>query len=230
MKDENEMIKAIIFDLDDTLYDYSGCHEKAMESLKKYCMDRFLLTEQGFRDRYSVSKKIVKQKLGNNASSHNRMLYAQVFLELSGVKPCDNALALYDIYWNTMLKEMKTFDYVIPFFEKLSNVGIKIAVLTDLTVHIQHRKLVKLGLTNYVDVLVTSEEAGCEKPGKQMFDLVLEKLAMQPDQVIMIGDSYEKDIRGAEKEGIRSVLFRKEKAEIIVDECMRMVNDGTKRK
>jgi putative hydrolase of the HAD superfamily len=45
-----------------------------------------------------------------------------------------------------------------------------------------------------VDYLVSSEEAGAEKPDPKVFELSLEKLGLKKDEVVMIGDNYEKDI------------------------------------
>jgi putative hydrolase of the HAD superfamily len=49
---------------------------------------------------------------------------------------------------------------------------------------------------------------GIEKPNKKMFQSALEKLRLSTDQVIMIGDSIDKDISGAEEMGIKSYLVK----------------------
>ena len=61
-----------------------------------------------------------------------------------------------------------------------------------------------MGLEKQIDFLVTSEEVGCEKPNKLIFEKALEKINLENDQVIMIGDSELKDIKGAKNLGIRS--------------------------
>ena len=66
----------------------------------------------------------------------------------------------------------------------------------------QIRKLIKLG---YKDIsLVTSEEVGVEKPDEAIFYYALNKINLKPEQVIMIGDSYAKDILGATNIGIQA--------------------------
>ena len=126
-----------------------------------------------------------------------------------------------------MLDNMFPFSYVVPLFRELKKREIKIAVLTDLTAHIQHRKLKKLGIAQYIDVLVTSEEAGTEKPDLKMFKLVKEKLNMESEELLMIGDSKKKDIEGAEAAGIKGILFDENIRPKIRTICMEMIKRET---
>lgn len=224
------MIKAVVFDLDNTLYDYDECDRFAMVQLKKYCMDLFQINDDEFDQKYFLSKEITKKRLGTVGASHNRMLYAQTFLELLNEKPVSRALELYDIYWNAMLLHMKPYHYVQPLFQQLASTGIKIAVLTDLTVHIQHRKIQKLGIEGYVDAIVTSEEAGREKPDPVMFELMTKKLNLKSHQLLMIGDDVEKDITGAKAAGMHSVLFTRNRADTMQQECMKTIADKGREK
>ena len=84
-----------------------------------------------------------------------------------------------------------------------------IAIVSDMTTHIQLRKLKKLKITKYIDYLVTSEEAGSEKPHSIMFLLALNKLRLKPEEVIMVGDSLISDIEGANSVGIPTALIKK---------------------
>jgi putative hydrolase of the HAD superfamily len=208
------MIKAVVFDLDNTVYDYDACNERAMEKLKAFACDKYHISSEQFISEFDKAKHIVKKQLGDTGSSHNRMLYMQVFLEQIGRKPSEGALELYDMYWDTMLENMELYPYVLPLMEELRNRGITIAVLTDLTAHIQHRKIKKLGLAEYVEVMVTSEEAGQEKPSKIAFELVLKKLyekaKVKPEETMMIGDSKKKDVEGAITSGMKAILYQSE--------------------
>lgn len=204
-------IKAVVFDLDNTLYDYDACNQLAEKSLFEKISTEFAITEDEAEHLLKAAKKNIKNALGEDAAaSHNRLLYMQNICELAGKNPLKYAMTFYDEYWNTMLENMSLYDYVIPLMNELHSKGIKIGVLTDLTAHIQYRKLQKLRLTEKVDCLVTSEEAGAEKPSRKMFDAMLWKLGVEPGEVLMVGDSKEKDIIGAENAGIQGILFQKE--------------------
>ncbi len=223
------MIKAVMFDLDDTVYDYQSCDAAAVKKLRQHSIDNFSLCAEEFDYFYEKAKGIVKGRLYNTGASHNRLLYFQTFLELISQKPAVHALELYDVYWNKMLEDMELYDYVLPLFGKLSQQEIRIAVLTDLTAHIQHRKIKRLGIAEYIDVLVTSEEAGKEKPDKKMFTLAMEKLNLFPEQIIMIGDSFQKDVKGAEAVGIHSILYNQKNAGSILCRCMELIRDEAER-
>lgn len=204
------MYRGMIFDLDDTIYNYTECDKEASARLAGFCCARFGIREDEFKALYGKARAVVKSRLGAVAASHNRMLYMQVLLEELQEKPSGLALELYDVYWDAMLARMRPFAYVLPYFQYLRHSNIKIGILTDLTAHIQHRKLRALGIADYVNCLVTSEEAGEEKPSPRMYELMLGKLALRSEEVCMIGDSGAKDITGAEKSGIRGVLLTQE--------------------
>lgn len=201
-------IKAVIFDLDNTLYDSDHCYDLAERELFKVISEEFQITQAEAEEKFKKAKSIIKRQFGSEvASSHNRLLYMQNICEQCGRNPFLYAMRFYDVYWNSVLNNMTTFEYVNPLFDELRNMGIKIGILTDLTAHIQYRKIKQLGLSEKIDVLVTSEEAGAEKPSPIAFDLMLEKLGMKSDVVLMVGDNSSKDIKGAEARGIRALLF-----------------------
>ena len=78
-----------------------------------------------------------------------------------------------------------------------------------MTAHIQFRKLEKLSLLSFVDFVVTSEEAGCEKPEKSFYELCIEKAGCLPEECLMIGDSLEKDVLGAKTAEMQAMRFHK---------------------
>ena len=77
--------------------------------------------------------------------------------------------------------------------------------MTDMQYLYQSMKIQKMNLTHLIDFLITSEEAGKEKPNIEIFNLALLKMKLKPNDVIMIGDSYKKDIIGAKNAGIESI-------------------------
>ena len=86
---------------------------------------------------------------------------------------------------------------------------VGIGVVTNNVRHEQVEKLQFCGLDSLVDVLVTSEEVGVAKPHPAIFRTALERLSCTPDQVVMVGDSWENDIVGASQVGIRSVWLNR---------------------
>ena len=87
--------------------------------------------------------------------------------------------------------------------------GIPSAIITDLTSQIQFKKIINFRLDQYFDYIVTSEEAGCDKPAKAIYDLALNKTSYQSGLIWMIGDDPEKDTKGS-KDAINAITLEKD--------------------
>lgn len=224
------MIKAVVFDLDNTIYNYDKCHIVAMKQLEEYVCDKYGLNKVDFRKNFELAKDEVKKLLGNTGASHNRMLYMQIFLEKINQSPVEDALELYDIYWRAMLEKMTPFKYVMPLMKQLKHRKIEIGILTDLTAHIQHRKIKKLCITEYIDAIVTSEEVGAEKPSNIAFSRIIQKLHCSLEEILMIGDSQKKDIDGAINAGMRGMLFLESYKDTMDERVMEYIDGGMDKK
>ena len=197
------MFKAVIFDIDGTLYSYAANDKVAVESLCEFAANVLHVEESNFRTAYNEARRIVKEeRLKDGGARHSKVLFFQTTLEILGKNAFQYVLEMYDIYWNSFLANMKPFEGAVEFIEKLKRAGVKISLCTDMTAHIQYRKIRKLGLQNFIDFMVTSEETGQEKPAQIMFELALKKLNVNAADTAFFGDSLERDIEGAAKVGI----------------------------
>lgn len=199
--------KGILLDIDNTLYDYDKTHTKALEALIASAIELLYIDAVDLKNAYIKARKQINNNLYGSASSHNRLLYIQIMLESLNISGLSVSLELYEIYWNTFLENIEVYEGVYDFLESVQNTPI--CLLTDLTAHIQHRKIKKLHLDKYADYLVTSEEVGHEKPHPYMFLLALYKMGIKPNEICIIGDSYKKDILGASQLGIPSYWLDK---------------------
>lgn len=207
--------QAILLDLDNTVYDYNKPHNKGLSSIFFYCGKHFNFSEEEVKTAYVRGREKVHIELRETASSHNRLLYIQKMLESLEISPFKHALKLYNAYWDTFLEEMKLNDGVVDFLEKYNG---KICIVTDLTAHIQYRKIKKLNIGKYIQFIVTSEESGREKPHAYPFMLALEKLKLTNKDVFMVGDSFKKDILGALNMGIESYWLNTDKINEVYDD------------
>lgn len=196
----------ILLDIDNTIYDYESTHQLALSAIKQFFLTNFGVLESDFVHLYSQARKIIHINLSETASAHNRLLYFQKLLELIKINPLKYALTLYNLYWDTFINNIKFFDGVVELLTKYRN---NICFLTDLTADIQLKKINLLNLDQYANCIVTSEEAGKEKPHPFIFHLALEKLKIQKYDVCMIGDSYSKDIVGAINLEIKSIWLNR---------------------
>ena len=214
------MIKAVILDLDDTLYAYKPLDEEARARVREYICERLDITAQKYEEAYRFGRSETKRQLGDVAASHNRLLYFQKTLEYLSVWPLPMSLRMYEIYWGTFLEKMQLYDGAREFLDCMHEQGIKVMICTDLTAHIQHRKIEALRITGDVSCLVTSEEAGREKPAPEIFSLCLNKLKMSAEEVCCIGDSPAKDVEGAKAVGMQAILFEPDKPSVPQFESM----------
>lgn len=93
--------------------------------------------------------------------------------------------------------------------QKLKERGIRIGIGTDMTAHIQYRRLEFLNLSPYIDFIVTSEEAGVEKPTPHLFELCVEKAGVPAGECAFIGDNLTKDVKGAWDNGLKGICYTK---------------------
>jgi putative hydrolase of the HAD superfamily len=213
--------KALLLDIDNTLYDYNRTHFIAKNSIIEFCKNKLNINEEVMIETYEKARKDVQIEHIGTASSHNRLLYFQKICEILKLNPLQYSLIMYDIYWNTFLENIVPFDGVYELLEKYKN---KICIVTDLTAHIQYRKVEKLKLNRYCSVIVTSEEAGKEKPHPYIFMLALQKLNLKVNEVCMIGDNFTKDIFGASNLGINAIWFNHEnKSEALESDLIKEV-------
>lgn len=196
-------IKGILLDLDDTLYSYPECNEAGKGAVFTYLSKKLKISEGKVENAHDKGRAETNKRLHGFAASHSRLLYIQSCLEsLTGKTQYRLAIEAEKIFWNTFLKMMKLKPGVRHWLTYFKKIGLKVAIVTDLATDIQMRKIIHLEIEEYIDYLVTSEEAGAEKPASPIFKLALKKMELKPSEVIMIGDSVEKDIKGAEKLGI----------------------------
>jgi len=200
---------AILFDTDNTLYPYDPAHAVALRAVRQKVVNTFSIKPDDFDSAFIEARKQIKARLKNSAPSHSRLLYLQRMLEIMGLgSQVLLALDFEQTYWRTFLSNAVLFDEVKELLDDLRLLGVPTAIVTDLTAQIQFRKVVYFGLDNYFDYIVTSEEAGFDKPHEAPFQIALEKMRPKGDCIWMIGDNPVNDIR-AGREKINAVTLQK---------------------
>ena len=136
---------------------------------------------------------------------HDRVLFAQRALENMGLNAVPYARKAAAVYWDAVFAKMTVRPGAPEFMDELHAHGIRIAVVTNMLADIQMEKLMRLGLSERIDYLVTSEEAGIDKPHRTIFDLAMRKCGVQSDEALMVGDNFTHDVCGAHEAGISGI-------------------------
>ena len=204
------MIKAVIFDIDNTLYSYDENHIYGMEALAVYCRDSFGITTDEMQACYRKAGRIMTDRIGTDtAAIHSRMLRMQCMLELLEQPLFPHARNMYHAYWDTFIQHIQSNPGILEFMKELKKRKIRIGIGTDMTAYVQYRKLEAIGVTSYIDFIVTSEEAGVEKPTPHLFELCVEKAGVPAGECAFIGDNLTKDVKGAWDNGLKGICYAK---------------------
>ena len=206
------MIKTVIFDIDNTLYDYDKNHILGMKALTDYCQSEFDLNEKEVLACYHQAMDITNRRIGTDtAAIHSRMLRFQCMTELLKQPYFPHVENMYHAYWDTLIDHAEPSPGILSLLTELKNRHIRIGIGTDMTASIQYKKLLKLGLAPYIDFIVTSQEAGVEKPHPHFFDVCLEKAGCLPEECAFVGDNQKKDVKGALDHGMTGIWYSQEK-------------------
>ena len=206
------MIQGVIFDFDNTIYDYDICNNLSLYKVFNYIKENF--NKENVSNNYDKINKDIKE--GNNYNNKfNKSIYFKKLLENLNIslENLDKILEMYNEEFNkNMLK------YVNPGLEDLLKLlkrdNIKIAILSNNIFGQQYDKLVKLDFIKYIDYIQTSDEIGYEKPDELIFLALINKMKIPAENIIMIGDNYEHDIEPALKLGLISFHFNNKKTSL----------------
>ena len=201
------MIKAVIFDVDNTLYNFTKAHKAAFRALAAYADELLGLSGESFERLHRETAEELRAYMGEVAALHNRCIRYQVMLEKLGLPLYPHVLEMEGFYWDTLLKEAVPSANAKETLRSLKDRGIRIGVGTDMTARMQFRKLEMLGMLAYVDFLVSSEEAGAEKPALSFFARCVEKAGFGKKECLFVGDSLRKDVLGALDAGLQAVWY-----------------------
>jgi putative hydrolase of the HAD superfamily len=180
--------RAILFDLDDTLYDLRSywrgrLHEAIGDVLIRYPhFDRDALVDQ------AILEKVYIEKL-------------PAFLRRQGVDDEQLITAAQELFGRDWFRRLVLFDDAVQTLEALRT-HFKLGLVTNGPSSAQRPKIEQFRLIDYLDLLIVSEEVGVAKPDPAIFAIALERLGVAPSEALFVGDSPEFDLRGAAAAGM----------------------------
>ncbi|MBB78285.1 MAG: noncanonical pyrimidine nucleotidase, YjjG family [Crocinitomicaceae bacterium] len=203
-------MKNIFFDLDRTLWDFEKNSEKALMLIyKELHLEKQLKSFDSFLKTYKKINSSLWHQYGLGKIKKSELRVSRFSLTLNKFGINDNFLAkkLGDEYIKTSPYQTSLFPYAIETLKNLINDGYKLHIITNGFKEVQYIKLEKSKLINFFSVIVCSEEVGKNKPAKDVFEYAISKAKAKATESIMIGDDYLVDIIGAEKVGMKGILF-----------------------
>lgn len=192
--------KAMLFDLDDTLLDRDNAVDKLF----------FIMLEKCYEDIDDSIKRGMLQKFKEyDKRSYGQKDKTKVLASFFDAYPPKYRIPNNDIlaFWNNH------FPYCFAVNQDRINIvnkiksQVKVAIITNGTVHRQKAKIMSTNLHNYFDTIIISDEVGFSKPDKRIFELALNKLNVQPEDTLFVGDDLERDISGCQNANIKGVWF-----------------------
>lgn len=195
------MIKAILFDLDNTLVDFMKVKREAVSAAVDAMIDA------GFNGSKEETVKRIFSMYSREGIEDQRIFDKLLVDEYGEV---DHRILAAGILGYRRSKEgnMVLYSHVRTTLMQLLRMGLKLAILSDAPSLSVWMRLISLGLDTLFDTVVSSEEVGRKKPDPSPFRLALNRLEVEPHEAIMIGDWAERDIAGAKSLGMVTVFAR----------------------
>ncbi|GAA1606516.1 HAD family hydrolase [Kribbella sancticallisti] len=197
-------MKAVIFDLDDTLFDHTTSATAAIHAwvpqlggtpTDELVAQWFVIEQHNFDQWLAGALTHQEQRRGR----------LRDFLPLVGqpVPADDDELdQVFTGFLDSYQASWSAFPDARPALEVARSNGWRIGVLTNGSTRQQNAKLEAIGLAELVDVVSTSEQLGFSKPAPQAYQLTCEALGVNPADTLMIGDNLELDVVGAHAAGL----------------------------
>ncbi|MDD5148046.1 MAG: uridine diphosphate-N-acetylglucosamine-binding protein YvcK [Candidatus ainarchaeum sp.] len=191
-------IKAIIFDLDDTLFDCTGqlveaARQRAAEAMAKLIQ----------KPKEEIYLKIIETegRLGPKADIFGNVCDA---LSLKNPQECINA-ALH-AYNSDEVEKISLFKDAEPLFRRLKKQEIKMVIVSSGLYSRQMRKIQMLGLEKWMDLILIHD---IEKEGSKdaLFEQVMKQFLLKAEEVVSIGDRIHSEIRVGNKLGMTTIQF-----------------------
>jgi putative hydrolase of the HAD superfamily len=206
------MIKAVFFDLYQTLVHYQPSQEeleaKALQSLgitvTAEALHRPILTANEF-----IYQQIARRPLSRRSREEVMALYSeyqQIVLKEAGIKADQKiVMALLGMMQQAKM-DLVLFDDVLAVLDDLKKRDLKLGLISNVERDMT-ATLAKLGLSSKLDVVVTSQDAGFTKPQPEIFQYALKQAGVEPAEAVYVGDQYQVDIGGAKNAGMQGILL-----------------------
>ncbi len=207
---ETAPVRAVFFDLDDTLADHWHSSRRGLQAAARLCPALAARPADEIEKAYHRLLEELHARVlagGLSAEESRRQRWRRLLSE-NGAGEAEPE-PLIEAYRTAYLAARRPVPGALALLEALRGKA-KIAVVTNhFSVSEQREKLRQCGLDKFVSALVVSAEAGAAKPDPAIFQLALRRAGCRAQEAVMVGDSWPADIAGALRAGLRAVWFNR---------------------
>jgi HAD superfamily hydrolase (TIGR01549 family) len=202
--------KAIFIDIDDTLLDYIPCcreaFDEAMKSIQPSAIS-FQQSEELFDIFFEISGRLFSEaKHGKYTIAEVMELYPKEFIETIGYPP-----EAVDPFKHAFRAAWGMTHTLVPGaaeeLERLHNKGYRLFAASNSFGHLQRSRLEQAGILHWFEDTYISMDIGYDKPDVRFYQEALRRCGLQPNEVLMVGDSMTTDVIGAQNAGIEALFF-----------------------
>ncbi|WP_180271322.1 HAD family hydrolase [Fredinandcohnia onubensis] len=196
--------KAILFDLDDTLLN----RNEAVDNMFLLILEKFYGD-----DNHLAQNEMLRKFKEYDSRSYGYGDKTIVFESLFDEFPPKYRIPRNEIqdFWNHYFPQCFSINQKTIHIVKRIKEHVKVGIITNGTTQRQKAKIMTTHLNNCFDIIIISEEVGLSKPDKRIFELALNKLHVQPETTLFVGDDIEKDIGGCQNANIKGIWFNPHK-------------------
>ena len=195
------MIRAIVFDLDNTLLDFMSMKRRAVEAAVDAMIDAGLPLGR------DEAERAVFEIYGREGIEHQRVFDDLLESRMGEIDPKILAAGIV-AYRRAREAALVLYPHVTVTLVELIKRGLRLGVISDAPRREAWLRLCYLNLHHLFDVVVTHEDTGERKPAQAPFERVLELLGVAPEEALMVGDWPERDVVGAIQVGMRTAFAR----------------------
>jgi putative hydrolase of the HAD superfamily len=208
---ETAQVKAVLFDMDDTLFDHRHSSRSGLCAVQQRysCFQRASIDELE-QAHLAILEEIHLQVLSGDISIQQArtIRMERLFRQFGGQDFCASATEAASLYREVYQASRQTVPGTIALLEALRP-SVKIGIVSNNLLAEQQDKLRHLGLEGHIDALVVSEETGIAKPDARIFQVALERLQCRAEEAVMIGDAWQNDVVGARGAGMRAIWLNR---------------------